>query len=125
MSIARIPSRIGGDAAWGAEADLMTHIASGSQTALAQLYDLTCARVFGLILSVIDARASAEEVLQDTYVHVWSHAREFATYRGTASAWIAEIARRRAVERIQSTAQALATDIRDGHFEAPPGRLSA
>jgi len=125
MSISRTPPRIRGDAAWGAEADLMTHIASGSQTAFAQLYDLTCARVFGLILSVIDARASAEEVLQDTYLHVWSHAREFEMYRGTASAWISEIARRRAQERIGSTADATPTGTPDGDFDAPLGLLSA
>ncbi|WP_162238886.1 sigma factor [Microbacterium sp. Leaf320] len=123
--MSRVPPRIGGDAVWGAEADLMMHIASGSQTAFAQLYDLTCTRIFGLILSVIDARESAEEVLEDTYVHVWAHAREFATYRGTASAWISEIARRRAVERVHSTADATATGVRDGDFDAPLGLLSA
>lgn len=76
----------------------MVDIASGNQTAFAQLYDLTCARVFGLILSVIEARASAEEVLQETYVHIWAHAREFAAYRGTAETWIAETAHSRALE---------------------------
>ena len=121
MSISRVPPRIGGDAAWGAEADLMMHIASGSQVAFAQLYDLTCARVFGLVLGVIDARAAAEEVLQDTYLQVWSHAREYATHRGSVSAWISEIARDRAAERVRSTA----TGPRDGDFDTPLGLLSA
>lgn len=125
MSISRVPPRIGGDAAWGAEADLMMHIASGSQAAFAQLYDLTCTRVFGLILSVIDARAAAEEVLQDTYLQVWSHAREYATHRGSVSAWISEIARDRAAERVRSTADATATGPRDGDFDTPLGLLSA
>lgn len=80
----------------------MTEIASGSQTAFAQLYDLTCARVFGFILSVIEARAAAEEVLQDTYLHVWSNARDFAAHRASASEWITEIARSRALERIRT-----------------------
>lgn len=104
MSIRRIPPLIG-DASSSAEDDLMIDIASGSQTAFAQLYDLTCARVFGLILSVIEARASAEEVLQETYVHIWAHAREFAAYRGSAETWIAETAHRRALELSRATGQ--------------------
>ncbi|MGJ0389361.1 sigma factor [Microbacterium sp. CGR1] len=125
MSIHHDPPRLGGDASWGAEADLMTHIAGGSQTAFAQLYDLTCTRVFGLILSVIDAKAAAEEILQDTYVHAWSHAREFTAFQGSPCEWISEIARRRADERIHSIADATAPSPRDGDFDAPLGLLSA
>ena len=110
MSIRSVPP-LTGDAARGVEADLLAAIASGSQTAFAQLYDLTCARVFGLLLSVIGARASAEEVLQDAYLHVWSNASEFATYRGSANAWISEIANRHAVERIRQTADSSSSAI--------------
>ncbi|MCI1020463.1 hypothetical protein HWD99_17690 [Microbacterium sp. C5A9] len=103
MSIRGVLPRIGGDSSSGAEDDLMVDIASGSQTAFAQLYDLTCARVFGLILSVIESRPSAEDVLQETYVHVWAHAREFSAYGGSASTWIAETAHRRAIELTRAT----------------------
>lgn len=108
MSIRRISPLPGEDAPSGGEAsgvddvDLMRHIVSGSQHAFAQLYDATCAQVFGLIIGVVGRREAADQVLQDTFMHVWSRASEFAAHRGTVRSWIAGIAHRRAVAHVRA-----------------------
>lgn len=101
MTLRPLPPRDSEEAS-GVESGLMADIAAGSQSAFARLYDLTCAQIFGLILSVIPRRDAAEDVLQDCYLHVWSHAADFDAHRGDVRAWISGIARRRAVERTLS-----------------------
>ncbi|MCP1429110.1 RNA polymerase sigma-70 factor (ECF subfamily) [Microbacterium foliorum] len=101
MTLRPLPPRDSEEAS-GVESGLMADIAAGSQSAFAQLYDLTCAQIFGLILSVIPRRDAAEDVLQDCYLHVWARAVEFDARHGDVRAWISGIAHRRAVERTLS-----------------------
>ncbi|MFJ4223262.1 hypothetical protein [Microbacterium sp. NPDC089695] len=96
MDAPATPSSLGEDAARDASDDEMRDVAAGSSPAMARLYDLTSARVFGLILGVVSDRVHAEELLQDTYVEVWQRARDVAGERGGASDLICAIALRRA-----------------------------
>ncbi|PCE15192.1 hypothetical protein AUC47_14580 [Microbacterium sp. SZ1] len=93
------PSSFGEDAVRGAERRLMAEAALGGQTALAQVYDLTSAQVFGLILRVVRDRTAAEQVLQETYLHAWRHAADFNVARDTIAVWLCGIAHRYAMAR--------------------------
>ncbi|MFB4352492.1 sigma-70 family RNA polymerase sigma factor [Microbacterium sp. LS_15] len=95
-------SSSGEDAARGAERRLMAEAAAGGQAALAQVYDLTSAQVFGLILGVVRDRTAAEEVLQETYLHAWQHAADFDASRDTIAVWLCGIAHRYAVAHLRS-----------------------
>lgn len=75
----------------------MAEAAAGGQAALAQVYDLTSAQVFGLVLGVVRDRTAAEEVLQQTYMHAWQHAADFDASRDTIAVWLCGIAHRYAV----------------------------
>lgn len=75
----------------------MGEAAAGGQAALAQVYDLTSAQVFGLILGVVRDRTAAEEVLQGTYLHAWQHAADFDASRDTIAVWLCGIAHRYAI----------------------------
>lgn len=87
----------------GAElARLLRQVATGDQAAFARLYDLTCARVYGLAVRVCRDRAVAEDVLQETYLQVWRAADAFCPEQGSASSWLLTIAHRRAVDRVRS-----------------------
>lgn len=48
-------------------------------------------------------RDLAEEALQDTFVSVWRSAAKFASSSGSAKAWLATIARRRAIDRLRAS----------------------
>ena len=76
--------------------------ARGDQAAFAEVYDLTQARLHGVVLSVVRNAAIAEEVTQEVYVEVWRQAPRFDPSRGSVMSWASTIARRRAVDRVRS-----------------------
>jgi len=85
--------------------DLVGRAARGDRTALRRLYDLysPCAMAIGL--RMVKNRPVAEEVVQDTFVEVWRRSREYDASRGTVSAWVATIARTRALDRLRADAR--------------------
>lgn len=81
---------------------LLALIASGDQGAFAQLYDRWAGRVNALIIQVLRDASLSEEVLQEVFLEVWQRASSFDPEAGSASAWLATIAKRRAVDRVRS-----------------------
>lgn len=88
-------------AAGSAEASLeilLARVAGGDESALRELYDRTSRRVFGLALAVLRDRAAAEDVALEVYVQVWTQAQRFDARQGAALAWLATLARTRAID---------------------------
>ncbi|WP_206065038.1 ECF RNA polymerase sigma factor SigK [Nocardioides sp. JQ2195] len=85
----------------------------GDESAFAELYDATAARVHGLVLRVVRDPAQAEEVTQEVYLEVWRTASRFDPSRGSALSWLMTIAHRRSVDRVRS---AEATSRRDSSY---------
>ena len=77
-------------------------VATGDQSALATLYDATNRLIYSLILRVLGDVSSAEEVLVDVYTQVWRQAASYDANRGAPLAWMATIARSRAIDRLRS-----------------------
>ena len=77
-------------------------VAEGDKRAFARLYDAWAPTLFALISCVLKDRAQAEEVLQDTFLHVWRRAPSYDPGRGSVRAWLTTIARRRAIDRVRS-----------------------
>jgi len=82
-----------------AAAALILKIQERDASALAALYESTGRLLFGLILKVLGNRAPAEEVLLDTYTHIWNQAASFDPGRSSLE-WILSIARTRAIARL-------------------------
>jgi RNA polymerase sigma-70 factor (ECF subfamily) len=78
--------------------DLLARVAGGDEPALRELYDRTGRRVFGLALAVLRDRAAAEDVALEVYVQVWTQAQRFDPRQGAALAWLATLARTRAID---------------------------
>jgi RNA polymerase sigma-70 factor (ECF subfamily) len=72
---------------------LLQACARGDRGALRTLYAATAPQLFGLALSILRSRDLAEDVMQDSFILVWRHARKFDPHRGTAMAWLARIVR--------------------------------
>ena len=83
-------------------AELLDRSARGQEAAFADLYDLTSARIYGVVLKVLRAPDLAAEVTQEVYVEIWRQASRFSAERGNVMAWMATIAHRRAVDRVRS-----------------------
>src|SRR5499427_6450743 len=81
---------------------LVERIATGDQSALAALYDATNRLIYSLVMRVLGDMSSAEEVLIDVYTQVWRQAASYDANRGAPLAWMATIARSRAIDRLRS-----------------------
>ena len=71
---------------------LLARIACGDKAALAELYDKTHAAVYGFAMSLSHCSDDAEDVLQETYISVFSAAERYKPH-GKPMAWIMTIAK--------------------------------
>jgi RNA polymerase sigma-70 factor, ECF subfamily len=81
---------------------LLARVALGSRDAFEQLYGLTSAKLFGICLRVLPVRAEAEDVLQEVFATIWQKAAQYDATRASALAWLAMIARNRAIDRLRA-----------------------
>lgn len=95
-------------------APLLLAIASGDPDPFPAFYDATSARVYGVVLRVLQSPDHAAEVTQDVYLDVWRLAAQFDPARGRAISWLMTMAHRRAVEAVRSIAASRARDDRIG-----------
>ncbi|UJP01617.1 MAG: hypothetical protein LZF85_07360, partial [Nitrosomonas sp.] len=65
----------------------VTAIAGRDEQALAELYEATLARVYGIALRITRNPQAAEEVSEDVYWQVWREAPRFDAQRGNVIAW--------------------------------------
>jgi len=81
---------------------LIRQVANQDRDAFSQLYDRFSTLVFTLAMRMLRARSDAEDLLQDVFVQVWRQAQNYSTERGSPEAWIVNIARSRAIDKIRS-----------------------
>ena len=81
---------------------LIRQVANQDRDAFSQLYDRFSSLVFTLAMRMLRARSDAEDLLQEVFVQVWRQARNYSTERGSPEAWIVNIARSRAIDKIRS-----------------------
>lgn len=86
---------------------LLARIATEDEDALAELYDATGSRVYGLVLRILRDPGAAEEVTEDAFFQVWRQARRYDPARGRPLAWLLTIARSRALDHLRRDDPAL------------------
>lgn len=99
---------------------LLCRVADRDAEAFAAFYDLTRARVFGLVTRVIRDRGYSEETTQDVYLQVWRNASNYDPSAGSAVAWLLTLAHRRAVDRVRSEQSAMQRESRYGASNISP-----
>src|SRR5882724_9781067 len=90
----------GGRLAQSREA-LLEACAGGDRVALQSLYTMTAPQLFGLALGILRSRDLAEDIVQDSFVLIWRHARSFDPDRGTAMAWLGRIVRNQCLDALR------------------------
>ena len=93
-------------------AELLARSARGHDDAFAELYDLTAARIHGVVLRVLRSADHAAEVTQEVYVEIWRQAARYVPAKGSPLAWMTTMAHRRAVDRVRSVSSETARDTR-------------
>jgi RNA polymerase sigma-70 factor (ECF subfamily) len=84
---------------------LVRAVATGSQDALAALYDRHASAVHSAASRLTADRQIAEEVVQETFLALWNRAELFDPATGSLAAWLYTIARNRTVDRLRAGAR--------------------
>ena len=90
--------------------NLIARVALGDRKAFTQLYDATSSKLFGVVLRVLNNRASAEDVLQETYMKVWRYADRYMSNGMSPMTWLITIARNTAIDRVRATRESADVD---------------
>jgi RNA polymerase sigma-70 factor, ECF subfamily len=85
-----------------ADAALVAAVASGSEDALAELYDRHAAAIHATAFRLTGDRQVAEDVVQEVFLALWNRADRFDPAVGSLAAWLGTIARHRAVDRLRA-----------------------
>ena len=68
------------------------------RAAFARLYEATSAKLFGVALRILRREDWAEEVLQECYVSIWTHAPDYRPGLAAPMTWMTSIVRNRCLD---------------------------
>jgi RNA polymerase sigma factor (sigma-70 family) len=77
---------------------LLAGLAAGQADAAAAFVRRFQARVYGLVITIVRDRGTAEEVAQEAFVRAWRHAGTYDPRRGRVATWLLTIARNVAID---------------------------
>lgn len=83
------------------DAALLALIRAGNQDAMADLYDRYSGVVYGVALRVLTNTTAAEDIVQEVFLQLWRNPDVFDADRGRLAAWLAVIARNRAIDQLR------------------------
>ncbi|SFZ81179.1 RNA polymerase sigma-70 factor, ECF subfamily [Devosia enhydra] len=109
-------------------ADLLSRVATQrDRKALAALFDLFGPKLKSMLLKLGADSASAEDLVQETFVSVWRKAHLYSPVRGAPSTWIFTIARNLRIDmlRRQSSKPYVDYETVDLPSDAPIGSATA
>lgn len=86
------------------------NVARGDRASLKVVYDMTSAKLFGVIVRIERDPDCAEDVLQDVYVKVWRRAGRFDPSRASPITWLCTIARNAAIDSRRRQGREMVTD---------------
>jgi len=89
---------------------------------MAQLYDRYAGIVYSVALRVLGDTGAAEDVLQEVFMQLWRNPGVFDSSRGNLGAWLAVIARNRAIDGLRKRRPE--TDIADVVVSVEPDLAS-
>ena len=97
-------------------AALLGEVARGDLAAFDAVYDQVAAAVYGVVRAVVRDHFQSEEVTQEVVLEIWRTASRFDSGKGSAMAWVATIAHRRAIDRVRSQQKLTERELRAATF---------
>jgi RNA polymerase sigma-70 factor (ECF subfamily) len=104
----------------GTDALLASRLAAGDDLALAEAFDRFGRAVYGAAMRVLGDGASAQDVVQDVFVDLWSHPERYDPEAGPLRTYLIVLARHRAVDLVRSELRRIARQER--HYRLLPGQ---
>ena len=69
--------------------------------AFERLYDLHSRTVYALVFRIVQQPSTAEEVVQDVFLHLWRNSGQYDSTRGPFVPWLLTLARNRALDHLR------------------------
>jgi RNA polymerase sigma-70 factor, ECF subfamily len=82
--------------------ELIQQVANHDHEAFSQLYDQFSSLVFTVAMRMLKVRFDAEDLLQEVFVQIWRRADTYSIERGSPEAWIINITRSRAIDKLRA-----------------------
>lgn len=82
---------------------LLAECALKKETALDQLYSTMSSHLFALIIRIVTRRDWAEEILQETFIKIWTNADRYNRGKGHPVTWMVSIARNRSIDWLRAS----------------------
>nr|NTA45156.1 sigma-70 family RNA polymerase sigma factor [Agrobacterium tumefaciens] len=96
----------------------LTACAKGDKNALRAIFDREAGRLIAVAERIVKRRELAEEVVQESFVRIWTHAHQYRADQGSARGWIYAIVRNRALNLLRDSRRELPVEdvetLRDG-----------
>ncbi len=104
------------------QTELVWLLAATSQrddAAFERLYRETRAKLYGVLLRILGNPALAEEVLQETYLKVWTGADKFDPMIASPITWMVAIARNRAIDIVRKKGEVSIEEAQEAEEATP------
>jgi RNA polymerase sigma-70 factor, ECF subfamily len=89
---------------------LLRRCAAHDEAALQALYKCVASQLLAVLIRMLRTRSAAEDALQDTFIRIWQHSKQFDQFKGRAMAWMVSIARNRAIDMMRANRPTLMLD---------------
>lgn len=84
--------------------DLARRVQQRDPGAMKDLYDRFGRLAYSVVLGIVRDTATAEDLVQETFLRVWNRIQAFEPGRGALGPWLVAIARHRAIDHVRSSA---------------------
>ena len=84
------------------EEELVLALRNREKIAIEALYDMYSSSLYGVILRIVIDTATAEDILQETFVKIWNSFSGYSTEKGRLFTWMVNIARNLSIDKIRS-----------------------
>ncbi|MGO9938155.1 MAG: RNA polymerase sigma factor [Terracidiphilus sp.] len=79
----------------------MDLVRAKDQKAMSEIFDRYASLVYSVALRILKDSGQAEDVMQEVLLQVWNRPDRFAQGRGSLGAWLAVVARNRAIDLLR------------------------
>lgn len=80
---------------------LLLQVGLSNRKAFKQLYNLTAAKLFAVSLRITKQQGLSEEILQESYIKIWHHAKSFDPDKSQAMTWMGTIVRHQSIDAMR------------------------
>lgn len=81
--------------------ELLAACALHDRQAFSRLYELTSAKLYGVVLRILSRDEWAQDCLQEAYIKVWNKAESYRPQLASPMTWMATIARNQALDLLR------------------------